>query len=414
MMRQLVVMAGLMTLAAATAPAGEETGQKLAVFTVSSGEKTRENTPVSVELPEVLNVWRQMRLEEIRDGKRIPVAAQVEPGKPARLWWVLEGRTPEGSTRKYELTRGQPLQEDGIKLCLTSTALNVSFRTQRMFTYHHAHVIPPEGIKPAFIRSGYIHPLFSPSGKLITEDFPGDHHHHKGIWMPWTKTTFEGRDIDFWNLGGQKGTVQFAGFQSVESGPVYGRFKARHEFVDITQPDGGKVALNEVWDVRIWGVGGPDAGYWVFDLTSTQKCASESELFLEKYRYGGLGFRGAREWTGDDYVLLTSEGKTRKDGHTTRAKWCANSGPIDGKWSTVVVMCHPKNERFPESMRIWPSGGCFFSYSPVQLGEWTFKPGETHVFRYRFFVHEGRIDKEKAEGAWLDFAHPPDVRCETF
>jgi len=237
-----------------------------------------------------------------------------EPGNPPRLWWVLSGNTPERTTRKFEIRRGEGALEpaSAVELLLTPRTLDVSHGGVEVLRYNHAHVVPPKGVSEDYTRSGYIHPLFSPSGMLITEDFPADHFHHKGIWMPWTETRFEGHPVDFWNLGKKEGTVQFAGFDSIESGPVYGRFKARHEFVDLTQGPAGKRVLDETWDVRLWGVGGRKAGYWILDLTSTQRCASESPLELLKYRYGGIGFRGAnqRSFERGDAVLSGWENQT--------------------------------------------------------------------------------------------------------
>ena len=159
--------------------------------------------------------------------------------------------------------------------------------------------------------------------------------------------------------------------------------------------------------MRVWAVGGPQEGYWIWDLTSTQTCVAKNPLHLKAYRYGGLGYRGPKEWKGDNYVVLSSEGKTKKDGHTTCSKWCAHSGSIEGRWCTVVLMCHPKNERFPEPMRIWPSGGCFFNYTPIQKKGLDMNPGERHVFSYRFYIHQGKIDTTAAERVWRDFAELP-------
>ncbi len=399
----------IVPLALSTPSSGAEA---IATITVEAGPHARVDTPVSVALPARINSGRPLRLEEVRGDVRVPTPAQVESSPKRRLWWTLRGRTEPGATRRYELRYGVPARAEGVEIDLDEQTLDVSFGGARIFSYTHAHVVPPQGIRPLYIRSGYIHPVFSPGGKLITEDFPSDHHHHKGIWFPWTRTEFDGKPVDFWNLGAGQGTVQHAGFDVIESGPVYGRFVARHQFVDLQQQRerGGKVALDETWDVRVYAVGGPQSGFWIFDLTSTQRCASESPLHLKKYRYGGLGFRGAREWKDDNYVLLTSEGKTKKDGHTTRAKWCAHSGAVDGKWTTVVLMCSPSNERFPEPMRIWASGGAFFNYAPVQAGDWTLEPGKEYIFAYRFFVHEGEIDAARAEMAWNDFGAPPATR----
>ena len=34
-------------------------------------------------------------------------------------------------------------------------------------------------------RANYIHPLFGLDGKVLTEDFPSDHHHHRGVFWAW-------------------------------------------------------------------------------------------------------------------------------------------------------------------------------------------------------------------------------------
>ncbi len=405
----LLTALGLLLVPALLVTAGEVAQRPLAEITASSGDTPRFNTPVCVELPDSINAWRPLRLVEAKDDKLIPVPTQVEPGDPEKLWWILAGDTPPDTTRTYQLLQAFPVKASGVNLTFTAETLNVSMNGAKLFTYHHGFVFPPKGVDPAFIRSGYIHPLFSPSGKLVTEDFPGDHYHHKGIWFPWTHTKFEGREVDFWNLAKKQGTVQFAGFDSVENGPVYGRVKVDHEFVDLKQPDGGKIVLDETWDMRIWAVGGREAGYWIFDITSTQECVADTPLHLKAHRYGGMGFRGAKEWIGDNYELLSSEGHTKKNGHTKRSKWCAHSGAVDGKWATVVIMCHPKNTRFPEPMRIWDKGGAFFNYVPIQKKPMDLKPGEQHTFSYRFFVHDGKINKEKAEKVWRNFADPPSA-----
>ncbi len=389
---------------------------RLAGITVDAGSKARWDCPVGVDLPSRIRSAQPMNLVEIRGDGVAPVPCQVEPGEPARLWFVLSGQTPARSARVSELRSGKGDRRPVIAMELKSDTLELSVAGSPFFTYNHGHVVPPEGVRPEYIRSGYIHPMFSPSGLLITEDFPDDHHHHKGVWFPWTKTEFDGHAVDFWNLGGKKekrGTVQFAGFESFENGPVYARFKVKHEFVDLTQGEDGKIALNEVWDVRVWTAGGPEAGYWIWDITSQQRCASDSPLVLKAYRYGGLAYRGPKEWKAAYYRVLTSEGKTKKDGHATRAKWCAHSGASAGKWTTVLTMCHPKNERFPEPMRIWPQNGAFFNWVPPQKKDLTIAPGETHTFRYRFYIHQGEIDGERSESAWQDFAEPPVATLTT-
>jgi hypothetical protein len=249
---------------------------------------------------------------------------------------------------------------------------------------------------------------------VLTEIHPPDHLHHMGIWMPWTHTLYQGRRIDFWNVGDGTGTVRFTKFLSETSGPIYGGFQAEQEHVARKTSEGEKVILKEVWDVRAYNIGGPEKGYWIVDFKSTQRNVTGKPLIQEKYRYGGLGYRATREWKGKNTSYLTSEGKTRENANGTRARWCDTAGSIDGKWTGITHYSHPQNFRHPEPMRVWPGPDdyVFFNFCPSVLEEWEMAPGEDHVFQYRFYVHEGKISVDDAERVWHDYAEPPTVKIE--
>ena len=388
----------------------EEAQPPLLKLVVEAGEHDRYDVPVSVSLEQVPDSWRPLRLYEVVDESLVAAPSQIEEGENPRLWWLLSGKTAAGSDRKYLLKEGSPFSAEGNRLDMDDMSLKLSCRSKKVLQYNHGFVVPPPGADGRYIRSGYIHPVWSPTGLLVTEDFPSDHLHHKGIWFPWTKTEFEGRHPDFWNLKGGTGTVRFAGFESTTNGPVYGGFRVKHQHVDLTGEE-PKVALEEVWDVKVWNLGSVRQGF-LWDLCSVQRCATASPLRLPEYRYGGLGFRGSVDWVDENLDLLTSEGRTRKDGHATRSRWCDMSGPIgnDGGYAGMTIMTHPQNFRFPQHMRIWDKGGTFFCYSPSLGGDWSIEPGEDYVSQYRFYVHEGHRDTDSVEECWHDFAEPPTVR----
>lgn len=404
--------------------------QPLARIIVEAGQYTRIDTPVCVPLQAVSKVAGgaseraavrgfTFRLEQVDVSDRTPVAVQIEPGETPTLWWILSGTTPAGGKRSYELVIGAPPRTSWMKAIKDDRVLLIRKDDSKVIQYNHAPVRPPEGQSPLYTRSGFIHPLWSPTGDILTNIHPSDHIHHVGIWMPWTKTKFEGKEVDFWNLKEGQGTVRFVRFLSITSGPVYGGFKAEHEHVALETDEGEKLArgqprvvLREVWDVRLYNVGGPEKGYWLVDFKSTQRCVADSSLYQIEYHYGGIGFRGAADWEGENAAYLTSEGKTREDGHATRARWCDTSGAIEGKWAGVTHMSHPKNFRYPEPMRIWPEGQVFFNWAPSQAGDWVMEPGKDFVFRYRLHVHEGKVNVADAERVWRDFAEPPEVRLQ--
>jgi hypothetical protein len=265
---------------------------------------------------------------------------------------------------------------------------------------------PRPEIKEAFRRGGYLHPIYTPSGRLVTDDFPTNHIHHHGIWMPWTKTEFEGRAPDFWNMGAGTGRVEFVAVDDVWMKDGQAGFKARHQFVDLlAQPP--KAALHETWEVAVSAVGEVPPRY-VIDLTSTQTCATAAPFKLPKYHYGGLGFRGNWAWNGPSACrFLTSDGETdRKKANEARGKWCWIGGGIDGQTAGVTILCSPANFRFPQPMRLHPSEP-FFCFAPQQLGDMEIAPDAPYVSRYRFIVSDGEPTREKAEAWWKEWAEKP-------
>lgn len=389
--------------------------EPLATFTVRAGEHTRVDTPVSAPLVGLTDV-SSLRLEEVTGSRRVPVPAQVEPGSTPRLWWILGGTTPAGQSRVFELVRGAPAADGLVKAVKGDKALDLQLGGANILRYNHA-VVPapkdigriPEARRSLYDRSGFIHPLWSTKGSVLTEIHPADHIHHMGLWMPWTHTQFEGKMVDFWNVGDGTGTVRFAKYLSTTDGQVFGGFQVEQEHVARKTSKGEQVILNEVWDVRAYNVGGPEKGYWLIDFQSTQRCVADEPLIQDQYRYGGFGFRATSKWKGQMAAYLTSEGKGR-DGHGTRARWCDTSGKID-EWEGVTFYSHPQNFQHPEPMRIWPEPDnyIFFNFCPSQAEPWEMKPGEDHVFRYRMYVHQGKVVVADAERIWQDYANPPQV-----
>ena len=389
------------------------TGAPLARLVVEAGDHHRSNTPVSITLTDgTIDLSGDgFHLVESSGSERSVLPVQIERGAPTRLWFILPGETQAGTTREFELHSGWARSESSVEVVKDDKTLLIKQGDASVLSYHHAIMPPPAGESKLYERSAFIHPIWSPSGSVLTNIHPKDHYHHMGLWMPWTKTRFEGKGVDFWNLDRGQGTVRFNRVLSQTSGPVFGGFQVEHDHVALQTASGEKLVLKEVWDVRVYNVGGPNKGDWICDFVSTQRCVAETPLLLEKYRYGGFGFRGAAEWKGDKAAYLTSEGKTRVDGHATRARWCDTAGVSDGQWKGITHFSHPQNIRHPEAMRIWPGveQHVFFNWAPIQLDDLSLDPGQDYVFRYRMIIHEGKVDVTRTERLWNSYAHPPVV-----
>ena len=381
-------------------------------LTVSAGDANRTSTPVTFQLPDNFpaGTWY---LTSQKD-QVLPLSIS---GKSATF--ILD-QLPANKTATYTLRRAQGAgprelmqpNPSALRLDRKQNVLKISAGDKPILTYQGDPSPPPAGVDPVFTRGGYIHPVYSPSGKLLTDDYTPDHKHHHGIWSPWTKTEFEGKHTDFWNMGEKTGRVEFVKLGETFADGVAAGFRTFHKMVALS---GGapKTALNETWDVTVYAPITNPKPMYIFDLVIHQECASEIPLILPKYHYGGLGFRGNRQWKDlkNNCWFLTSEGKDRSNGNETKGRWCHISGKTDGEMIGVAILDHPSNFRSPQGMRLNPDIP-FFCYCPSQDGPWEITPEKPYNARYRFIVSEGGADKNLIERLYTDWADPPKVEVK--
>ncbi len=391
---------------------------------LSTGEKARGTAPVFLDLPDRLRGARFLKLERSDDGAVVP--AQVLPGDPPQVVWVLEAPLPAAATRRYRLSEDQapvaragPRRGPELEVRADDQTTTIGLAGQNVLTYHAAVAAPPPGIDPLYRRSGFIHPLTTRSGRVLTEAFPADHAHQHGLFFAWVDTNFQGRPVDFWNQAKKTGRVANVGPVETRGGAVCRDLLARLRHEDLTAPGGPATVLDEHWTVRVYDV----PGVVMVDFVSEHKCAGDQALTIHKYHYGGFGLRGTSLWfdptaKGDDppkpdrsgeVAFQTSEGKGRAEGNHSRPRWVDLSGRIDGAFAGVAILQHPSNFRFPQPTRLHPNKP-YLAFSPMFLGEFTIRPGEPYVSRHRLILHDGKADSAALDQAWDDYANPALAR----
>ena len=388
------------------------------VFTLTADNAPILSVPISLDLEGVEFAETQdARLVRLDGDKKIPLAAQLDAARTARLWFIPDKAIPKGQTVRLELTfEDAAPRTSALTAAVDETTIALRHKNSPILSYYHALHPVPEGVDPIYRRSGFIHPLYTPDGMVVTRIQPRDHYHHYGIWNPWTVTQIEGREVDFWNLAKGQGTVRFAGLLSTVAGPVFTGFKVRQEHVMfVGDAKTEKIAINEVWDVRAAPMTLDGRTVWVVDMTTILSNALQSDIELTAYRYGGgLGFRATDDWNKNNLVVLTSEGKTRNDADGTRARWAdvRGCGRNNAGTAGVLFLSHSANREHPEPMRVWPESGgpngmMFFEFCPIRHTTWMLKPNGEYVLRYRMLIYDGKINSETAETLWKNFSQPP-------
>ena len=383
------------------------------------GAVPRVDTPVAFACPLKQLVGRKLTaaqlakgaltlVEKGAEGQRLPAqwdpAADLEPASGAgALVFVLKGTTPPKTRRTFALVYSQtpaasPLAiEDAEKKHLV-----FSLRGKRVLRYNYGVVPNPaaKGKPSPYDRPCYIHPAWTPAGTIVTDDFPRDHYHQRGIFFAWVKTQIGTLHPDFWNLGSRTGRTTLDKLAGVGAGPVIASAISHNVLRAPEEP-----VIRELFIIRLWATAGD---HRLFDVLVRHEPV-DAKVVLKKYFYGGMAFRGAREWLDRKKVhMLTSEGNDRTKGNFKASSWVDVFGTIGGAEAGAVMFSHPANPRHPQPNRLHPKIP-YAGYIPAQKADLVIDKGTSLKLRYRFLLYDGKPDAERNRRIAKDMAEPPAI-----
>lgn len=251
-------------------------------------------------------------------------------------------------------------------------------------------------------RKPHVHPLATPSGRVLTRVEPPDHPWQRGLWFV---VKFVDGD-NFWEEGDPNGW----GVQRHLEPPAVTATSIEGDLVWI-RPDRETVAIEEHRRLDHVPI---DAAAYALDWDVTLRAPADVVLDRSPYNgffggYSGLAFRGRDDWS--DTRLLLDDGVSRERVAPQRSRWCDLSSAEAG----VCILDHPGNPAHPVpfyattraasgygegwSNTVYPA---FLWDGPLALAA-----GTTLRFRYRVVVHDGAWDATRAERAWAAWAAEP-------
>jgi len=374
--------------------------QAAPVLVVQAGAHDRSQTPVTIALP---TDFPENPTLKGADGKSLPLQISDDGNATFILPELAAGQSAE-----YELS--------GLPDAPAETALaeekenDVSFSVGGKAVTSFIGIateLPRKDIPPIYLRGGYLHPLVSPTGNVVTDDYPANHLHHHGVWTAWTNAVFKGRKTDFWNMGDGRGKVDCTATDYSWSGPVHAGVEAENAYTDLTSGD-PVLVLNEVWTVKVFAVSDGEKPYRLLELTSIQNMADDFDLELPEYHYGGIGIRGFGAWDGaENASFLTSEGVTDRDQANGKpAKWISMGGEAEKGRANIAILGSASNFRAPQPLRVHPTEP-FVCFAPQVAGAMKIQHGKDYRSQYRLVITDGDADKELLDRLWNDYAEPP-------
>ena len=309
------------------------------------------------------------------------------------LVFIPSTTIPSGKKITYTATPLTSPPAKTIRFQMNDRGVTAHVNGKPVFHYQAAIAMPPADSPRYYQRSGFIHPLYTPSGSILTDDFPEGHVHQHAIFMAWSNTLFRGKKIDFWNQHLQTGTVKHVEVLEATDGAIFGRLKVKLRHVGS---EAGTV-LEETWTITVYQL----QKNFLFDLESIQKNTTSDTLFLQQYLYGGMAMRGSKYWnnhsnvyTGDTMQMITSEGKGRAAASHTHARYVTMYGKIKNATGGVTVFDHTENFRHPQAIRVHPEMP-YWVYAPVVDGKFEITPRVTYRSRYRYFIFDDHPDPKR-------------------
>lgn len=297
-----------------------------------------------------------------------------------------------------------------------------------LLQYNYGIVPETPGKSGSYDRAGYLHPVWTPTGKIVTGDFSPEHIHQRGIFLAWRSVRFGDIESNFWELGSMTGRMLPSGKTPViHSGPIFTKLTFSNLGFVANQP-----MFREQVELRIYA--GHFEGGWIFDMRTQQlPISGKPPMELKKMYYGGMSFRGPSTWlkeqsrevvraksrgmsfgktkflpSNSKLDIITSEGKDRMSGDRTTASWIDYTGPLDSAWGGIAMFDHPSNLRYPTPLRIHPELP-YFSWAMAQREPHTVTHEKPLDLIYRVWVHDGRSKPDACAFIAAQYLDPPKI-----
>jgi hypothetical protein len=350
--------------------------------------------PLSEKIPE--GAPRSWRLVEAGDrGASVPAALvpQVRPdGTIAETSWCLvasipPGPAPDGRARRFRLEAVASTQSDrAFRFApVDDRSLGLWEGARPVLVYRHGIQRKP-GVPADRARSTYIHPLYGLDGEVLSDDFPVDHYHHRGLFWAWPHVGVGGKDLDLWMLHGIE--QRFERWLTRQDGDTV---------AVLGVENGWYVGPQKVMQERIWLRVYPASDEaQAVDLVGCWE-PTRGPITLggaEGKSYGGLTLRFAPR---TDTVITTPRGNGADDLAMVRLPWADLTGRFAGasRPSGAAIVIAPEHPDFPPMWLTRHYGALCVGWPGVEPG--TLEPGRPVSCRYRVWVHRGQANARKLE-----------------
>ena len=278
-------------------------------------------------------------------------------------------------------------------------ALNIAEDGKPVLCYRYEPGELPKLVPERYRRACYIHPLYGLDGEVMTQDFPFDHRHHRGVFWSWPDSTLGDKKVDVWQLDGVRPIFSEWIEKKVDDDKVIIAAKNHWLFDDALD----KPVMQEEVHIIIHPAT-EQARAIDFELTFTnvtEEVFTIRGALTDNKGYGGFCVRP--DATRKPLHFTSALGKQESEEDNTEddypTPWVDVSFATEKGGDTLSGMAtfqHPGNLDYPHPKWILRHYG-FLGQSWPHIKGYELKPNDSVTMRYRLFVHRG--DAEAANVA---------------
>ncbi|RAV28133.1 DUF6807 family protein [Sinomicrobium soli] len=246
-------------------------------------------------------------------------------------------------------------------------------------------------------RANYIHPLYDMQGNMLTEDFPGDHPHHRGIFWTWHQLfAGEERLADPWfceNITWTNENIQTRIKSNSAVLETEVLWKAGEE---------GEAVIREKTSITY----SPGNGFYILDFDTTLSGLREDIRIGGSEDDKGYGGFSARIHAAKSISFFSGKGEVAPRNTAVQAGNWIQAIPDYGagkEQTGVIIMCEP--EKLP-SFQGWILRAEKSMQNPAFPGRGLLgvPVDEPLKFRHRVIVHHRKLPVARIEKLYRDFA----------
>jgi len=292
-----------------------------------------------------------------------------------------------------------------IKIVETDQGFYITEGEKQVLFYQRKH----KSMDGKYLRANYIHPLYGLDGEVLTEDFPSDHPHHRGVFWAWHQVWLGDKKLgDSWAAQDFFWDVYDAEILTIDSQSQALKLHVYWKSPLLTDADGRQQPfVKETTTIRVHRAEG-----------DIRKIDFQIELLALKDNMRLGGSEDAKGYGGFTTRIPLPDGLafTGTNGHVEPTNLSVEAGPwLDfsgnlggqGKTCGLTILCHKSSPGYPQRWILRRKGSAqnavYPGREPVPLSR-----EKPLILRYRLIIHRGDVSHVDPDRLQYEYNSMPD------